>query len=126
MEEVLSRRASTLVVAIASVAFAVSALGQAAPGGTVEGDTIMLGQTAAQSGPQAPIGASKWGLEAFVGWANAKGGIGGKKLGLISYDDGYQPAQTTALDKKLVYEDRVFAIVGSIGSPTTAAVYKTL
>ena len=96
------------------------------PGATVTGDTIVLGQTAAQSGPQAPIGASKWGLEAFIGSVNARGGVGGKKLRLISYDDGYQPAQTTSLDKKLVYEDRVFAIVGSIGSPTTAAVYKTL
>src|ERR1043165_6724051 len=97
-----------------------------APGDTVTGDTIILGQTAAQSGPQAPIGASKWGLEAFIGSVNARGGVAGKKLRLISYDDGYQPAQTTALDKKLVYEDGVFAIVGSIGSPTTAAVYKTL
>lgn len=97
-----------------------------APGGTVSGDTIVLGQTAAQSGPQAPIGASKWGLEAFIASINAKGGVNGKKLRLISYDDSYQPAQTTALDKKLVYEDHVFAIVGSIGSPTTAAVYKTL
>jgi branched-chain amino acid transport system substrate-binding protein len=96
------------------------------PGATVTGDTIVLGQTAAQSGPQAPIGASKWGLEAFIASVNARGGVAGKKLRLISYDDGYQPAQTTALDKKLVYEDRVFAIVGSIGSPTTAAVYKTL
>ncbi len=96
------------------------------PGGTVTGDTIVLGQTAAQSGPQAPIGASKWGLEAFIGWANANGGVAGKKLKLVSYDDSFQPAQTTALIKKLVYEDRVFAIVGSIGSPTTAAVYKTL
>ncbi|MEO9136781.1 MAG: ABC transporter substrate-binding protein [Casimicrobiaceae bacterium] len=103
-----------------------SAADPAAPGDTVTGDTIVLGQTAAQSGPQAPIGASKWGLEAFIGSVNARGGVAGKKLRLISYDDGYQPAQTTALDKKLVYEDRVFAIVGSIGSPTTAAVYKTL
>jgi branched-chain amino acid transport system substrate-binding protein len=97
-----------------------------APGGTVTGGTIVLGQTAAQSGPQAPIGASKWGLQAFIASVNARGGVQGKKLRLISYDDGYQPAQTTALDKKLVYEDHVFAIVGSIGSPTTAAVYKML
>src|SRR5947208_3174432 len=67
-----------------------------APGSTVTGDTIILGQTAAQSGPQAPIGASKWGLEAFIGSVNARGGVAGKKLRLISYDDGYQPAQTTA------------------------------
>ena len=113
------------LLAFSAVPALVQAQGQA-PGGTVAGDTIVIGQTAAQSGPQAPIGASKWGLEAFIASANAHGGVHGKKLRLISYDDAYQPAQTTALDKKLIYEDHVFAIVGSIGSPTTAAVYKDL
>jgi ABC-type branched-subunit amino acid transport system substrate-binding protein len=98
----------------------------AASGGTVTGDTIVIGQTAAQSGPQAPIGTAKWGLQAFVAATNANGGVNGKKLKLISYDDSYQPSQTTALTKKLVYNDDVFAIVGSIGSPTVAAIYKTL
>ncbi len=104
----------------------VATIAQEAPGGTITGDTIVLGQTAAQSGPQAPIGASRWGLEAFIASVNDRGGVHGKKLRLISYDDSYQPSQTTALDKKLVYEDHVFAIVGPIGSPTTAAVYKML
>src|SRR5665213_2232815 len=123
------RWGARLAVVLACAALPASgaiAADAAAPGDTVTGDTIVLGQTAAQSGPQAPIGASKWGLEAYIASVNARGGVAGKKLRLISYDDGYQPAQTTALDKKLVYEDRVFAIVGSIGSPTTAAVYKTL
>jgi branched-chain amino acid transport system substrate-binding protein len=118
--------AAAIVYTMLNASGAIAADPATAPGGTVTGDTIVLGQTAAQSGPQAPIGASKWGLEAFIGSVNARGGVAGKKLRLISYDDGYQPAQTTALDKKLVYEDGVFAIVGSIGSPTTAAVYKTL
>ena len=104
----------------------VAGVAQEAPGGTVTGDTIVIGQTAAQSGPQAPICASRWGLEAFIASVNDKGGVHGKKLRLISYDDSYQPSQTTALDKKLVYEDKVFAIVAPIGSPTTAAVYKML
>ena len=129
MKNSLLRLVTNLVAAIVCAfltSSAASAADPGAPGSAVTGDTIILGQTAAQSGPQAPIGASKWGLEAFIGSVNARGGVAGKKLRLISYDDGYQPAQTTALDKKLVYEDRVFAIVGSIGSPTTAAVYKTL
>jgi branched-chain amino acid transport system substrate-binding protein len=98
----------------------------AAPGDTVDGDTIVIGQTAAQSGPNAPAGESKWGLEAFIASINANGGVHGKKLQLISYDDSYQPTQTSALVKKLIYQDHVFALVGSVGSPTTSAVYETL
>lgn len=97
-----------------------------APGAEVTGDTIVLGQTAAQSGPNAPTGEAKWGLQAYLEYANAHGGVGGKKLRLISYDDGYQPSQTTSLVKKLVYDDRVFAVVGSVGTPTNGAVYQTL
>src|SRR5690349_11038729 len=104
---------------LASVAFSAAAAtmpalaqqGGAAPGGEVTGDTIVLGQTAAQSGPNAPTGEARWGLEAYLASVNAKGGVNGKKLKLISYDDSYQPAQTTALVKKLVYQDQVFALV---------------
>jgi len=99
---------------------------QSAPGAEVTGDTIVFGQTAAQSGPNAPTGEAKWGLQAYFDYTNARGGIAGKKLQLISYDDGYQPAQTTALVKKLVYDNHVFAIVGSVGTPTNGSVYESL
>ena len=97
-----------------------------APGATVTGPTIAFGQYADQSGPNAAIGAAKFGLAAYLETVNAQGGVHGKKLHLISYDDGYKPAQTAALVKKLVYDDQVFAIVGGIGSPTTAAVAPAL
>jgi branched-chain amino acid transport system substrate-binding protein len=96
------------------------------PGAAVTGATIAIGQYADQSGPNAAIGASKYGLDAYFQAVNAQGGIQGKKLRLISYDDGYKPAQTSALVKKLVFDDQVFAIVGGVGSPTTAAVAPTL
>ncbi|HTX03386.1 MAG TPA: ABC transporter substrate-binding protein [Candidatus Acidoferrales bacterium] len=93
-----------------------------APGSMVTGDTIVIGQYADQSGPNAPVGASKYGLDAYFSMVNHQGGIAGKKLKLISYDDSYKPAETLALVKKLVYDDQVFAIAGGVGSPTTAAV----
>ena len=117
---------TSLVIALCGIADGVAQNVEPAPGAEVTGDTILFGQTAAQSGPNAPTGEAKWGLDAFVKSVNAKGGVKGKKLQVISYDDSYQPAQTTALVKKLVYQDQVFAMVGSIGSPTNAAVYKTL
>jgi ABC-type branched-subunit amino acid transport system substrate-binding protein len=108
--------ALALVLAVPAVA------ADQTPGATVTGGTITFGQYADQSGPNAAIGAARYGLDAYLQTINAQGGVKGKKLALISYDDGYKPAQTTALVKKLVFEDQVFAIVGGIGSPTTAAV----
>lgn len=117
---------SAMLIALGAAMPALSQESGPAPGAEVTGDTILLGQTAAQSGPNAPTGEAKFGLEAYIQMVNAKGGVKGKKLKLVSYDDAYQPAQTTALVKKLVYQDQVFAMVGSIGSPTNAAVYKML
>jgi len=127
----VSRVASVAFLsALALASTAQRSLGQeangTAPGAEVTGDTIVLGQTAAQSGPNAPTGEAKWGLQAYLDYTNSRGGVAGKKLRLISYDDGYQPAQTTALVKKLVYDDHVFAIVGSVGTPTNGSVYESL
>jgi branched-chain amino acid transport system substrate-binding protein len=113
-------------VAAAVAALSVPAVAQVAPDATLTGETITFGQYADQSGPNAAIGAARYGLDAYVQSVNARGGVHGKKLRLVSYDDGYKPSQTTALVKKMVYEDHAFAIVGGIGSPTTAAVYQTL
>jgi ABC-type branched-subunit amino acid transport system substrate-binding protein len=79
MKTRILRSAAQASIGIACLSLACSSWAQsAAPGATVDGDTIVLGQTAAQSGPQAPIGASKWGLEAFIAYVNAKGGVAGK------------------------------------------------
>jgi branched-chain amino acid transport system substrate-binding protein len=122
------RRIGLIVVLAASIAALTvqRSLGEDTPGAEVTGDTILIGQTAAQSGPNAPTGEAKFGLQAYFDFINARGGVAGKKLKLISYDDSYQPSQTTALVKKLVYDDHVFAIVGSVGTPTNGAVYQTL
>lgn len=123
----MNRIVAWAAAAAASAALVVPAAGaEKAPGGTVTGSTVTFGQYADQSGPNAAIGAAKYGLDAYLADVNARGGVKGKKLRLISYDDGYKPAQTAALVKKLVFEDQVFAIVGGIGSPTTAAVAQTL
>ncbi|MDB5043166.1 MAG: branched-chain amino acid transporter substrate-binding protein [Candidatus Eremiobacteraeota bacterium] len=121
-----SRLAGIAAALLALSGVAAPACAEDAPGATVTGDTITFGQYADQSGANAAIGAARYGLDAYLQAANAQGGAHGKKLRLISYDDGYKPAQTAALVKKLVFEDGVFAIVGGVGSPTTAAVAPTL
>jgi len=52
---------------------------------------------------------------------NAKGGVNGRKIALKSLDDGYDPARAAANTKKLIDEDKVFALFGYVGTPTSAA-----
>ena len=57
---------------------------------------------------------------------NDKGGINGRKIEFISLDDGYSPPKTVEQTRKLVEQDEVFAMVGSLGTPTNIAVQKYL
>jgi branched-chain amino acid transport system substrate-binding protein len=89
----------------------------------VSADKILLGQVAALDGPAAALGQGmRDGLLAAFDEANRAGGINGRKIELISVDDGYEPNKSIAGAKKLIEEDKVFALVGSVGTPTSAAV----
>lgn len=105
-----------------AVAALVAALPASAENG-VSGDKIVFGQAAALDGPAAALGQGmREGLLAAFDEANKAGGVKGHKLDLISVDDGYEPNKSIAAAKKLVDEDKVFALVGSVGTPTSAAV----
>lgn len=121
-----SLRNLALLATLGILVSPIPALAETAPNATVTGSTIVFGQYADQTGPNAPTGAAKYGLDAYLQTVNATGGVNGKKLRLISYDDGYKPSQTVALVKKLIFEDGAFAIVGGIGTPTSNAVAPTL
>ena len=89
----------------------------------VSTDKIVLGQAAALSGPAAALGQDmKVGLEAAFAEVNKAGGVKGRKLELKSVDDGYEPTRSIGVVKKLLEEDKVFAIVGTVGTPTAAAI----
>src|SRR5579864_2566575 len=88
----------------------------------VTADKILFGQAAALDGPAAALGQGmKSGLEAAFTEINKAGGIKGRKLELKSVDDGYEPTRAIEGVKKLIDEDKVFAIVGAVGTPTSAA-----
>lgn len=88
----------------------------------VTGDTIVFGQPAVLSGPAAALGLGmKAGLNAAFDEINKKGGVHGRKLKLISADDGYEPEKSIVATKKLIEEDKVFALIGPVGTPTSAA-----
>lgn len=88
----------------------------------VTADTIVFGQAAALNGPAAALGTGmKAGIEAAFAEANKKGGVHGRKLKLISHDDGYEPDKSIAATKQLIEQDKVFGIIGPVGTPTAAA-----
>jgi ABC-type branched-subunit amino acid transport system substrate-binding protein len=88
----------------------------------VTADTILIGQSAALSGPAEELGKEmKSGAEAYFDAVNKSGGIHGRKIKLISVDDGYEPERAAANTKKLITEDRVLALFGYVGTPTSNA-----
>src|SRR5205085_600121 len=88
----------------------------------VTADTILFGQVAALEGPSAALGqAMRQGILAAFTEINTKGGVNGRKLKLISRNDGYDPDRSVVETVKLIYEDRVFALIGAVGTPTSIA-----
>jgi ABC-type branched-subunit amino acid transport system substrate-binding protein len=83
---------------------------------------IIFGQSAALQGPAAALGLGmREGLLAAFAEANAAGGVNGRRLELVSYDDGYEPERAIANSKRLIDEDQVYALVGEVGTPTSKA-----
>jgi len=92
-----------------------------APG--VTSNSILLGTTQPLTGPAAP-GYSKISaaMNAYFQFANANGGVNGRKITLKVLDDGYNPTKTATLTRELVLQDHIFAMVGALGTPTHTAV----
>jgi len=101
------------------MSLAASALAQA-PG--VTSRSILLGQSAAFTGPAAQLGIQlNIGTKAYFDHVNAQGGIFGRKIELKTLDDRYEGNLCAENTKKLITEDKVFALVSYVGTPTTVA-----
>lgn len=88
----------------------------------VEADKIVFGQSAALDGPAAALGQGmQLGIRAAFEEANAAGGVEGRKLELISVDDGYEPERAIENTNTLIEIDQVFALIGAVGTPTSKA-----
>jgi len=87
------------------------------------GAPIRFGQPAALDGPAAALGTGmRDGIRAAFAQANREGGINGRPLELISRDDGYDPDRSIAVTRRLLDDDKVFGIIGPVGTPTSAAI----
>ena len=86
----------------------------------VSKDSILFGQVAALNGPAQALGQGmREGILAAFEEANRAGGINGRKFELKSIDDSYEPEKTIEATNKAIKEDKVFALVGAVGTPTS-------
>jgi ABC-type branched-subunit amino acid transport system substrate-binding protein/TRAP-type uncharacterized transport system substrate-binding protein len=82
---------------------------------------IRIGNTMPYSGPASAYGVIGKIIAAYFNKINAEGGINGRRINFISYDDGYNPQKTVELTRKLVEEDKVLLIFAGLGTATSAA-----
>jgi branched-chain amino acid transport system substrate-binding protein len=95
-----------------------------APG--VTDSEILIGQTSPYSGPASAYSANSKVEIAYFNMIDDQGGIGGRKIKILSLDDGYNPAKTVELTRRLVEQDNVAFIFSTIGTPTNIAIRKYL
>lgn len=111
----------SLVAYVVGIGLAFAA-GAHAAGPGVSADAIVLGQSAAFSGPAAKLGESmRDGATLYFDEVNRAGGVHGRKIKLVSLDDGYEPDRAIANTKQLI-DQKVFALFGYVGTPTSYAV----
>jgi branched-chain amino acid transport system substrate-binding protein len=113
----------TLAAATVALLVLVSAAGAASsadPG--VTGTSVLLGGTVPLTGEAAAFGSVGPGAKAYFDYVNSRGGVDGRKIAYTYYDDAYSPPQTVQLTRRLVEQDRVFAIFNSVGTANNLAV----
>lgn len=109
------------LVAFVLTLFVVPAVLRAESG--VNDERILFGQSAALEGPAAALGQGmQTGILAAFNQVNLQGGVNGRLLELVTYDDGYEPEQAIANVNRLIDHDDVFALIGEVGTPTSSAV----
>jgi branched-chain amino acid transport system substrate-binding protein len=117
-------RRSILAAAPSVLAFAAlpaRAAKQYGPGVT---DTeIKIGNTGPYSGPASSYGTIPKSTAAYFRMINEKGGVNGRKINFISYDDAYSPPKTVEQVRKLVEQDNVLLVASPLGTPTNSAIW---
>jgi branched-chain amino acid transport system substrate-binding protein len=113
----------TASVLVGGAALSMSpAAAQNTPG--VSKSEIKIGNIMPYSGPASAYGVIGKTEAAYFNKLNAEGGINGRKVNFISYDDGYSPPKTVEQARKLVESDEVLLIFNSLGTPTNTAIQK--
>ena len=114
-------RRTVLSALVGVLAFAPAALAQT-PG--VTATEIKIGNTNPYSGPASAYGTIGKAIGAYFKKVNDEGGINGRKINYITYDDAYSPPKTVEMVRKLVEQDQVAALFQTLGTPTNSAIHK--
>ena len=85
---------------------------------------IRIGNTNPYSGPASAYSAIGKSIAAYIKMLNEKGGVNGRKINFISYDDGYSPPKTVEMARKLVEQDQVLFLYQTLGTPSNTAIQK--
>jgi len=112
------------IAALLTVALAFPALAQKKYDPGASDKEIKVGNTNPYSGPASAYGAIGKSIAAYFRMVNDRGGINGRKLNFISYDDGYSPPKTVEMARKLVEQDEVLLLFQSLGTPSNTAIHK--
>jgi branched-chain amino acid transport system substrate-binding protein len=85
---------------------------------------IRIGNTNPYSGPASAYGTIGKAIAAYFRMVNEQGGINGRKVTFITYDDGYSPPKTVEMVRKLVEQDQVLFVFQTLGTPSNTAIHK--
>ena len=88
--------------------------------------TVLLGGTVPLTGEAAAFGSVGPGAKAYFDYVNASGGVNGRRISYTFYDDAYNPALTVQLTRKLVEQDKVFAVFNTVGTSNSLAIREYL
>ena len=114
-----------LLLVLATVLLVVGlpgAYGQSAGDPGVTETTILLGGTVPLTGDEVAYAAIARGAEAYFKYVNSRGGVRGRKIKYVYFDDAYNPAETVRKTRQLVEDEKVFAIFNSVGTEHVLAV----
>jgi branched-chain amino acid transport system substrate-binding protein len=126
-EETMIQRCVTSAVLLAAMAvWAPPAMAQHKNAPGVTASEIKIGQTMPYSGPASAYSAIGRSEAGYLAMINEQGGINGRKLNLVSLDDGYSPPKTFEQTRRLVEQDGIALIFSSLGTPTGVVVRKYL
>ena len=111
-----------MVASAAALALGPGLLRTARADNGVTDTTIRIGQSAVFSGPAKDFGIDyRAGIKLYFDRVNKSGGVNGRKIELVTYDDAYDPAKTAVNTARLIDEDKVFALTGYVATGNLAA-----